>query len=122
MEKIEMLKRRLDGNTYAQIAEVAGVSRQRVQQQLSPPPAVKSYIHKKYDGRCAECQIGLGQRGHIHHKTTDTCIDDYNDLDNLELLCATCHRLKHWDMTTGSTFEERLAAWKPGQGPEPQAK
>ena len=114
-----MLKLRLDGLTYAQIGEIAGVSRQRVQQQLSPPAAIRNFIHKKYGGRCAECGIVSGS-GHIHHKTTETHVDDYNDVDNLELLCVTCHRLKHWGMITGFTYEERLAAWRPGQGPKPK--
>jgi hypothetical protein len=91
--KEEMLEMRLDGMTYQEISNEAGISRQRVQQLLSPPPKIKSLIYKKFDGRCNRCGIIVGQSGHIHHN--GEMIETYNDIDNLELLCISCHRKAH---------------------------
>lgn len=91
-----MLIKRLDGLSYREIAEEAGVSRQRVQQMLSPPKEVSLYVHAKFSGRCADCGVqAKGANGHVHHRSTETEVDEYNDLDNLELLCPGCHRTKH---------------------------
>jgi len=94
MDKEKMLAMRLDGCTYRQIGEEAGLSEQYIQQLLSPPKPIREYIIKKYNGRCANCGILItGKSAHVHHK--DHTDNHYNDIDNLELLCPSCHRGKH---------------------------
>jgi len=59
-----MLRLKLDGYSYNHIGELAGISRQRVQQLLSPPIAVRRIIVKAYNGHCAACDIYVGYGGH----------------------------------------------------------
>lgn len=90
-----MLRLRLDGRTYFEIAKQAGVSRQRIQQILSPPPEIRNYITRKFSNHCAQCGVLIKRKGDIHHiKLSD---EDYEDIENLELLCVSCHQRKHWD-------------------------
>ena len=93
MNKEEMLRLRLEGETYQSIADKAGVSRQRIQQVISPPKAIRDYIIAKYDGMCAKCGLIVGKPGHVHHNIGNG--ENYNDIDNLELLCISCHRVAH---------------------------
>jgi len=88
-----MMRLRLDGYTYKRIADDTGVSRQRIQQLLSPPKEVRNYVIRKYNGQCADCGIIVGRSGHVHHNDSD--LDTYNDIDNLVLLCISCHRQRH---------------------------
>ena len=88
-----MLRLKLDGYSYNHIGELAGISRQRVQQLLSPPIAVRRIIVKAYNGHCAACDIYVGYGGHVHHKGHEE--ETYNQIEQLELLCPTCHRAKH---------------------------
>jgi len=99
MNKNEMLVMRLDGNSYQEIAKEAGISRQRVQQVLAPPKAIRDEVIRRYNGRCANCGIRVGRGGHVHHQN-NADIDSYNDLTNLELLCLGCHSQKHWESWT----------------------
>ena len=89
-----MLRLRLDGQTYAYIAKKAGVSRQRIQQVLSPPIPIRDFVVTKYDGRCFGCGLYIGKSGHVHHVNTDGG-ENYQDIDNLQLLCISCHRKQH---------------------------
>jgi transcriptional regulator with XRE-family HTH domain len=89
-----MLKLRLDGMTYDEIARKAGVSRQRIQQLLSPPPDIRDFVVKKFNGLCNHCGIKVGTSGQVHHHGTDE-EETYNDIPNLELLCLACHRAEH---------------------------
>ena len=93
ISKEEMLGLKLEGRTYQYIANKAGVSRQCIQQIISPPPYIRRYIVKKYNGFCLNCGIYVGSNGHIHHKGTEE--EDYEDRENLVLLCPSCHRKEH---------------------------
>ena len=95
-----MLKLRLDGLTYRDIANRAGISRQRVQQLLSPPPKIRQFVLDKYDDRCNRCGVYVGYSGHVHHNGDNP--ETYNDINNLELLCLSCHRKAHFY----DTFDE----------------
>jgi len=86
---------RLDGKTYKEIAAEAGVSRQRIQKMLSPPPSIRCFVVKKFGGKCNRCGIFVGQSGHVHHNGDNP--ETYNDIENLELLCIGCHRTAHTD-------------------------
>jgi len=94
-----MLKLRLNGYTYARIAMRANVSRQRVQQILAPPRPIRDFVVNKHDGKCAKCGLYVGKSGHVHHAGNET--ETYNDIENLELLCLTCHRGAHRDLVNG---------------------
>src|SRR3972149_3861748 len=93
MTREELLKLRLDGCTYQSIADKAGISRQRVQQLLSPPKAIRDIVCSRADGRCQRCDVQVGKSGHVHH--TGNARENYNDLDNLQLLCVSCHKAAH---------------------------
>lgn len=96
-----MAQLRLAGETYSQIAQRAGLSRQRIQKLISPPKEIRDFILKKYSGHCAKCGIKVGHAGHIHHKEGNDG-DEYNDIPNLELLCISCHRKEHGQITIPS--------------------
>jgi len=86
----------LDGATYAAIAQSEGISRQRIQEILRPPVGVRMAISGRYDGRCADCGIAVtGRQAHIHHRTLTESAEAWNDIDNLMLLCQSCHRRRH---------------------------
>lgn len=96
MNKREMLNLRFEGRPYQFIANKAGISRQRVQQILSPPKAIRDFVIGKFNGLCTECGIYVGKGGHVHHKNSNVD-EDYNDIENLVLLCVGCHRRSHRD-------------------------
>lgn len=91
--KEKMIEMKLNGDTYSQIAKKLKISRQRVQQITSPPKEVRDYIIQKYNGRCARCDIQVHKTGHIHH--VGSIDENYNDIDNLILLCPSCHCKEH---------------------------
>lgn len=93
-----MLNLRLDGLTYSQIAQQAGLSRQRIQQILSPPSDIRKMVVEKYKGRCADCGLLVPRQGHVHHENSDS-VEDYQDIPNLCLLCVSCHRRRHLTLT-----------------------
>ena len=92
-----MIELKLRGETYQKIGEMAGVSRQRVQQKTAPPPKIKNIIFEKYDGICQECgKQTKKNKGHIHHNNGNgTFPENYNDIENLVLVCTSCHRTLH---------------------------
>ena len=94
MDKKQVLKLRLDGMTYQQIGSMFSVSRQRIQQILSPPPEIKQVIQDRFEGKCAICGILVGGKGHLHHRNNNG-MEHYQDVDNLQLLCISCHRREH---------------------------
>ncbi len=85
---------RLSGQTYQAIASQAGISRQRVQQLLSPPKVIRDIVIHKYDGKCALCGVEVGVSGNVHHEEGNG-EDNYQEINNLLLLCVSCHILKH---------------------------
>ena len=106
MNKLEMLKMRLDGETYQSIATSAGISRQRVQQLLSPPKAIRDVVVRKAEGKCQACGIKVGRSGHVHHN--GDAVDSYNELENLQLLCVSCHRGAHYGWQNPPQVSSRL--------------
>ena len=89
----EMLLMRLEGEPYQSIADKAGISRQRIQQILSPPPAIRRSVVAKAKGKCEHCGIKVGSSGHVHHIGNEG--ENYQDIENLQLLCPSCHRKVH---------------------------
>lgn len=53
----ELLSMKLDGMTYAAIAEAAGISRQRVQQLLAPPSSTRDSVVQGMSG----CMVNTPQ-------------------------------------------------------------
>jgi len=94
---------RIDGFTYADIAKEAGVSRQRIHQLIAPPKKVREYVVGRYHKRCADCNLYVGNSGHVHHEGT-THGEDYNDIDNLVLLCIGCHHRRHCPPLLARTY------------------
>ncbi|MBT9132816.1 MAG: hypothetical protein DDT33_01345 [Firmicutes bacterium] len=89
-----MLKLRLSGWTYRDIAGKAGISQQRVQQILSPPPGIRNQVIEAAGGICQTCGIWVGQSGHVHHIEAAE-FETYNHIPSLRLLCPSCHRKAH---------------------------
>ena len=85
---------KLQGWSYGRIAKDAGVSRQRVQQILSPPKAIRGLVAKRADYRCETCAAPLGHSGHVHHAAGDNP-QHYEEIDQLQYLCQTCHWHAH---------------------------
>jgi hypothetical protein len=87
-----MLRLKLSGWTYREIGQAAGVSRQRIQQVVQAPPIVRSLIIQRDGGKCQSCDLTVGSKGHVHHKTASK---GWDDLDGLILLCVSCHMKAH---------------------------
>ena len=100
--KNEILQMRFKGMSYAQIGKKFGISRQRVQKIISPPPYIRKAVFKKAAGKCQDCGILVGRSWHIHHKGNSENEEDYNDGENLELLCLSCHAKLHMPFTDES--------------------
>lgn len=94
MRRDEALKLRLDGFTYTQIGKTMGISRQRAQQLLSPPRAVRALVVERAQGKCEDCGIHVSRSGHVHHIEAQHG-DVFDAVNNLQLLCPSCHRLAH---------------------------
>lgn len=92
-----MMQLRLEGRSYQYIALIAGVTRQCVQKSISPPKEIRDFILRKYNGFCSSCGLYVGRSGHIHHDPSNT-EEDYKDVNNLVLLCPSCHSSKHKDI------------------------
>jgi len=93
-KRTDAIKLRIEGYTYAEIGTRLGISRQRAQQLTSPPRAVRDFVVQKADGRCLDCGFHTGTSGHVHHLSNGLEYS-YNDLENLQLLCPSCHRIAH---------------------------
>jgi ribosomal protein L24E len=89
------LRLRLDGLTYEEIGKNLNISRQRIQQLISPSPEIRDIIISRFNGKCSNCGLIVGKHGHVHHRENKNGFEDYNDTDNLELLCISCHHTKH---------------------------
>lgn len=81
------------GFTYGAIGSFFGLSRQRIQQALSPPPHVRRTLLRRTEGYCEGCRASIGTPGHVHHISNQG--DSYNSIANLRLLCASCHSKEH---------------------------
>jgi len=93
---------RLQGHAYAVIGDKLGVSRQRIQQIIGPPRETREIVCTRSKGRCVDCNLRVGISGHIHHRNgIGVALDDYNDIDNLVLLCIPCHLRAHNPRTVG---------------------
>ena len=92
-DKKALLSMRLEGMTYREIADHAGVSRQRIQQLLCPPREIRDRVVAIANGKCRRCGLRVGKAGHVHHNGDE--FDTYNDIDSLVLLCISCHRKAH---------------------------
>ena len=90
---VNLLRLRCAGLSNAAMAERLGVSRQRIAHRLAPRVAIRRIVVERARGQCEHCGLHVGRSGLIHHRTSRgmTC-DQYNDLDNLGLLCRPCHR------------------------------
>ncbi len=80
------------GKTYSEIGDNLGISRQRVQQLVSVPDNLREQIEEHYKGLCMLCGREVKGNGHIHHIRPKI---RFNSIENLELLCISCHRIVH---------------------------
>ena len=85
---------RLRGLTYAEIGTQLGVSRQRAQQLIRPPREIYEIIKKRANGRCEECATEIAN-SQLHHRQADRELSAFNEIENLQYLCRSCHTTKH---------------------------
>jgi len=85
----------LEGQTYAEIGKALGVSRQRSQQLIRPPTAIRHLVQGRASSKCEGCGIPLRRDGHVHHISSELTADAWNNLDNLRWVCRTCHSFLH---------------------------
>lgn len=87
---------RLQGQSYDQIGKLAGVSRQRVEQVLSPPPAIREAVLERAGRACEGCGLTLPKGLQIHHRAAEGLAPDtYEQPENLVALCVSCHMKAH---------------------------
>lgn len=79
----------LTGMTFTDIAKEMGVSRQWVQEMLTPPPALRKATYARAQGKCQVCGMHLGRNAHYHSEPTGP-IEDFSK--PLVMLCCACHR------------------------------
>lgn len=101
----EALTLKLEGMTYQQIASKLGLSRQRIQQLIAPPEAIRNLVYDRAKGVCEVCGIRVGRTGHIHHAGGK--YETYNDLVSLQLLCPSCHRAAHRGPATQTQVKKK---------------
>lgn len=99
----QMLELRIEGSSLQQIADIAGVTRQAVGLVLRPPLHVREYIYQRYNDMCGNCNLRIITRttggciknhaGHIHNSKGGDL--DWDTLEDLVLLCNSCHKQKH---------------------------
>lgn len=110
---------RLEGLTFAEIGAKLDLSRQRIQQMLSPPKAVRDFVVERAMGKCQRCGVLVGKAGHVHHrKSSEVDAGAYNDQGNLRLLCPSCHRSEHKTPSGQLTWDQYVKRY----GPRRQAR
>lgn len=92
-KKNEIIRYKIEGKSYAEIANIYNISRQRVQQIIRPDKETIMDLLKRADSKCERCSCKITKSAHIHHK--GKVMGTYNSLVNLELLCRPCHRKRH---------------------------
>jgi DNA-binding CsgD family transcriptional regulator len=108
--KEQMRDMLLTGLTYREIGEKCGISRQRVEQLLSPPWKLAAFIRSRAAGKCEVCGVIL-RHGHLHHINNDNLTpDQFNDLVNIKYLCLSCHRREHQNIKKAG---DQLPAGRP---------
>ena len=86
-----MIKLKIAGATYGQIAEVYGRTAKTVQYILRPPPPTRAFLILQADNKCQRCRKLInGAIAHVHHGMPDNP-ERWNDISNLEYLCGACH-------------------------------
>ncbi len=92
----EMRDMLLDGRHYTEIAASAGISRQRVEQLLSPPRHLMTKVRERAQDRCEDCGILIHKGAHLHHINGDNLDpNQYNGIENIKYLCPSCHKREH---------------------------
>ena len=86
---------RLSGLTYEEIGNSLGFSRQYAQQLVRPVTSIYRAVKQTAKGRSQKCGLAI-RNGHIHHiKSEEVAKEDFNNLENLEYVCISCHRELH---------------------------
>lgn len=110
--QIKAVEMKLAGSTYTQIGLALGLTRQRAQQLIKPNKWTCGEVRRLAESKCARCRqlIESPRDGHIHHASTENKdAKTYNQIENLEYLCLSCHRLLH---TQGPTARKVARACK----------
>jgi hypothetical protein len=86
----QVISLKTQGLTYAAIGQQLGFSRQYAQYLARPDTKTCAAVLSRAQGQCEECHCSL-TRGHVHHKRIRCEVDEFNSLDNLSYVCASCH-------------------------------
>ena len=76
LSKAELQAMRIEGDSYATIAQAADISRQRVQQLIAPPKHVRDLIVKRFNSNCNNCGLNVHDSGHLHHPEDESNYTD----------------------------------------------
>jgi hypothetical protein len=96
IDKRQAMMMRLQGFTYAKIATALNVAPHRVHRVLAPPKAIRIMVLARANEQCEHCGLGPGTILAVHHrKSVGLESDEYEDMGNLQALCAGCHRAAH---------------------------
>ena len=84
-----------------------GVSRQRIEQIVSPPQHIYEAVKERANSQCEDCGIIIKIGAHLHHNNGDDITgDSFNDLSNIAYLCPGCHRRRHRISPTTTTCQQ----------------
>jgi hypothetical protein len=91
LDSLEIIRLKQQGKSYRVIGLLAGVSRQRIQQILSPSQDTKNKLVRYAKGKCSKCGKYIGSSGQAHHRKYKVS-DNLHDFD---YLCTSCHIREH---------------------------
>ena len=81
--------------TFTEIAEKYGVSKQRIQQLVSAPPAIRKFVHENSKKVCRECGAPVVLRDMQVHEQGAGLVDNYDNISMLICMCRDCHVTEH---------------------------
>ena len=85
----QVLRMKKEGQSYREIGDLFGFSRQRAQQLIAPTEEERKKVMEKYNGECFFCsaqRCGNGHRLHLHH-----IYREESDTMTMVPLCDSCH-------------------------------
>lgn len=89
------LELRINGWTYRRIAGSLGIAPSSAMRLCQPPKSVSYMVHSRAQGKCESCGQSA-QEGNVHHiRIRVEEMEDYNKIENLVYLCASCHNKVH---------------------------
>ena len=93
--RTQAIRLKLQGLTYEQIGNKLGISLGQAQVLIRPSAPTRKLVKQRAEGKCENCGTTL-PNGQYHHKSSKTTVAAFNQAENLEYLCPTCHGYRRW--------------------------